>query len=66
MKFIITAGNVNDCTKAKKLPGNIIRAGVRVLADRGYEKILSYIPAAQEQGLPAEIQQTGIQEPQSD
>ena len=45
MKFIITAGNVNDCPQAKKLLRSIIRAGVRVLADRGYDsaKILSHI-----------------------
>jgi len=45
MKFIITAGNVNDSTKAIDLLRNIIRKGVRVLADRGYDaaKILAYI-----------------------
>ena len=45
MKFIITAGNVNDSTKAIDLLRNIIRKGIRVLADRGYDaaKILAYI-----------------------
>jgi transposase len=45
MKFIITAGNVNDSTKAIHLLRNIIRKGIRVLADRGYDsaKILTYI-----------------------
>ena len=45
MKFIITGGNVNDSTKAIDLLRNIIRKGIRVLADRGYDaaKILAYI-----------------------
>jgi len=45
MKFIVTAGNVNDSTKALDLLRNIIRKGIRVLADRGYDsaKILAYI-----------------------
>jgi len=45
MKFIITAGNVNDSTKAIDLLRNIIRKGIRVPADRGYDsaKILAYI-----------------------
>jgi len=45
MKFIITAGNVNDSTKAIELLRNIIRKGIRVLADRGYDaaRILAYI-----------------------
>ena len=45
MKFIITAGNVNDSTKAIELLRNIIRKGMKVLADRGYDaaKILAYI-----------------------
>jgi transposase len=45
MKFIITAGNVNDSTKAIELLKNVIRKGIKVLADRGYDaaKILAYI-----------------------
>jgi transposase len=45
MRFIITAGNVNDSTQAIALMRKIIRAGIRVLADRGYDsaKILAYI-----------------------
>jgi transposase len=45
MKIIITAGTVNDSTKAIELLKNIIRKGIRVLADKGYDsaKILAYI-----------------------
>ena len=45
MKFIITAGNVNDSIKAVELLRNIIRKGIRILADKGYDaaKILAYI-----------------------
>ena len=45
MKFIVTAGNVNDSTKAIELLRFIIRKGMKVLADRGYDaaKILAYI-----------------------
>ena len=45
MKFIVTAGNVNDSTKAIELLRNLIRKGIKVLADRGYDaaKILAYI-----------------------
>jgi transposase len=45
MKLLITAGTVNDSTKAIELLKNIIRKGIRVLADRGYDaaKILAYI-----------------------
>jgi predicted peroxiredoxin len=38
MRFIITAGNVNDSTQAIALMHKIIRAGVRVLADRPAKK----------------------------
>ena len=45
MKFIVTAGNVNDSAKALDLLRNIIRKGIRVLADKGYDsaKIPAYI-----------------------
>jgi len=45
MRFIITAGTVNDSTKALDLLRNIVRKGMRVLADRGYDaaRILAYI-----------------------
>jgi transposase len=45
MKIIITAGTVNDSTKAIELLRHIIRKGIRVLADKGYDaaKILAYI-----------------------
>jgi len=45
MRLLITAGNVNDSTKAIDLLRNIIRKGMRVLADRGYDsaKILAYV-----------------------
>lgn len=45
MKFIITSGTVHDSTKAIPLLRNIIKAGMKVLADRGYDAayILAYI-----------------------
>ena len=48
MKLLITAGNVNDSTKALDLLRNVIRKGMRVLADRGYDAsiILAYIKYA--------------------
>ncbi len=45
INFVITGGNINDCTQAEDLFRSIIRKGIYILADRAYDtdKIIDYI-----------------------
>lgn len=45
LSFIITEGNVNDCTQAENLLNSVIRKGMYILGDKAYDtdNIVNYI-----------------------
>lgn len=45
LRFIVTKGNVNDCTQAENLLDSVIRKGMYILGDKAYDTddIVNYI-----------------------